>query len=113
MWRRALGAVIGAPRVYVGNALTRGGLVESMVPFLSYALGVAAVAVNLTLAIGAFTAVPVRGLRRVVPYVQRASAVLLLVTHHRGHDHSLLETLPVTIASPRSERNVRCLTRST
>jgi cytochrome c-type biogenesis protein len=65
--------------VVVGNALTRGDLLGSMVQFLSYALGMATVVVSLTLALGVFKAGLVQGLRRVVPYVQRASAVLLLI----------------------------------
>ncbi|MCZ7569027.1 MAG: hypothetical protein M5U01_10640 [Ardenticatenaceae bacterium] len=49
--------------VVVGNALTRGDLLGSMVQFLSYALGMATVVVSLTLALGVFKAGLVHWLR--------------------------------------------------
>lgn len=65
--------------VVVGSALTSGGFQTGLAQFVSYAMGMSVVLVSLTLALALLKHGLVAWLRRAVPYVQRAAAVLLLV----------------------------------
>lgn len=62
------------PTIAAESALTGDDLLTGFTRFMSYALGMATVVVALTVALGL-----VGALRRIIPYVQAASAVLLIV----------------------------------
>lgn len=64
--------------IAVGSALTGGSLVAGFVRFSSYAMGMATVMVVLTVMLGFFKMGFVGRLRKALPYVQRASAILLI-----------------------------------
>lgn len=64
--------------VVVGSAFTGQGFVTALVQFLVYGLGMGMVLISLTLSLAIFEGVLVGYLRRLVPYVERAGAVLLL-----------------------------------
>ncbi len=64
--------------VVVGGAFTRQSIGAALVQFLAYGLGMGVVLMALTLSLALFKGVLVRYLQRVVPYVERAGAVLLL-----------------------------------
>jgi cytochrome c biogenesis protein CcdA len=64
--------------VVVGSALAAGGAVPALLMFLAYGLGMGAVMIAVTLGAALFKGAVARALRRVVPYVERASAVLLI-----------------------------------
>jgi cytochrome c-type biogenesis protein len=64
--------------VIVGGTLALQGAGASSALFVSYALGMGAVLVALTLSAALFRGVLARYLRAVLPYVERASAVLLV-----------------------------------
>jgi cytochrome c biogenesis protein CcdA len=64
--------------VAVGSAFTRGGVGTGLVQFLSYGLGMGVVLLALTLSLALFQGVLVKQLQRLVPYVERAGAVLLV-----------------------------------
>ncbi|MFQ5851902.1 MAG: cytochrome c biogenesis CcdA family protein [Candidatus Binatia bacterium] len=66
--------------VVVGSALATGGFFSGLVQFLSYGMGMGLVLILLTLSIALFKeGIIVTGLCGVLPYVERAAAVLLLV----------------------------------
>lgn len=62
----------------VGGALTAGSLSRGFVPFLGYSSGMALVVVGLTLATALLKGALVQQMRRVLPYVNRLSGLLLL-----------------------------------
>lgn len=62
----------------VGSAFTSGGAVAGIAQFVTYGLGMGVVLMALTLSLAFFEGVLVSRLLRLVPYVERASAVLLL-----------------------------------
>jgi len=62
----------------VGGALSAGGLVQGLVPFIGYSGGMALVVVGLTLATALLKGALVQQMRRVLPYVNRLSGLLLL-----------------------------------
>ena len=64
--------------VVVGSTFTRRGIGAGLAQFLAYGLGMGAVLMALTLSLALLEGVLVGYLRRPVPYVERASAVLLL-----------------------------------
>jgi cytochrome c-type biogenesis protein len=63
----------------VGTSFASGGFLIGAGQFISFALGMAAVLVTLTLALASFKKGLVKWLRKVVPYVQLASAVFLVL----------------------------------
>jgi cytochrome c biogenesis protein CcdA len=65
--------------VVVVSAVAAGGIVSGLVQFLSYALGMGAVIVLLTLTIVAFKGAMIGVLQRGMVYVERAGGVLLIV----------------------------------
>jgi len=64
--------------VVVGSTFIRQGVGAGLVRFLAYGLGMGAVLMALTLSLALFEGVLVGYLRRLMPYVERAGAVLLL-----------------------------------
>jgi len=62
----------------VGSALASGGVIAGALQFVLYALGMGLVISVLTLSVAFLKHAVLRGLRRALPYVQPASAVLLL-----------------------------------
>lgn len=62
----------------VGGALAAGNLLGSIIPFLGYSSGMALVVVTLTLAVALLKGALVQQARRVLPYVQRLSGLLLI-----------------------------------
>lgn len=64
--------------VVVGSTFTRQGIAGGLAQFLAYGLGMGAVLMALTLSLALFEGVLVGYLWRLVPYVERAGAVLLL-----------------------------------
>jgi len=64
--------------VVVGSAFTRQGVAAGLTQFLAYGLGMGLVLMALTLSLALFEGVFVRHLRRLMPYVERAGALLLL-----------------------------------
>lgn len=64
--------------VVVGSSLASAGLVDSFVQFISYALGMGSVLIAVTLGAALFRGAVAGGLRRVVPYVHRTSALFLV-----------------------------------
>lgn len=75
----SLGCTLPVFLVAVGGALTGGGPVHGLVQFVSYSLGMATIIVSLTVALSLFKAGLVGLLRRAMPYVHSAAAVLLLL----------------------------------
>ncbi len=65
--------------VVVGSGISAGGFLAGTSQFLGYGLGMASVLVALTLAIAFFKQGLVARLRKAAPYVQLASAVLLML----------------------------------
>lgn len=63
----------------VGSSLAVSGFVAAVAQFVSYALGMGLVVLVLTLGIGLFKGAMVGGIRRALPYVERVSALLLIV----------------------------------
>jgi cytochrome c-type biogenesis protein len=64
--------------VVVGSTFTRQGIGGGLIQFLAYGLGMGIVLMALTLSLALFEGVLVGHLRRLVPYVERVSAILLL-----------------------------------
>ncbi len=64
--------------VAVGGAFTRQGVIAGVAQFVAYGLGMGVVLMALTLSLAFFEGVLVGHLRRLVPYVERVGAVLLL-----------------------------------
>ncbi|HEY66464.1 MAG TPA: cytochrome c biogenesis protein CcdA [Caldilineae bacterium] len=62
----------------VGSVFASGGIIAGLTQFLAYGLGMGAVIIALTLGLALFEEVLVDRLRRLIPYVERAGAVLLL-----------------------------------
>ncbi|KKK72834.1 hypothetical protein LCGC14_2899920, partial [marine sediment metagenome] len=62
----------------VGSTFTAGRVFQSVVQFFVYALGMGFILVALTISIAFFKGVLIKSLRRVVPYVERISAIILL-----------------------------------
>ena len=65
--------------IAAGSALISGSLGRGVVQLLSYGLGMASVVITLTLAIALVKAGVITALRRAMPYVQTAAAMLLVV----------------------------------
>ena len=64
--------------VAVGSVFTSQGIGTGLAQFLAYGLGMGVLLMALTLSLALFKGVLLRYLQRVVPYVERAGAVLLL-----------------------------------
>ncbi len=62
----------------IGSVFATGGILQALAQFLAYSLGMGAVIVLLTMSLAFFKGVMLKYLRKVVPYVERISAVLLL-----------------------------------
>ena len=63
----------------VGSGIAAGGVVLGAVRFLGYGLGMASVLVALTVALAFFKEGLLKWLRGALPYVQTASAILLIL----------------------------------
>lgn len=75
----SLGCTLPVFLVAVGGAMTSRGFGDGLVEFGSYALGMATVVISLTVALSFFKLGLVGMLRRALPYVQIAAALLLVV----------------------------------
>jgi cytochrome c-type biogenesis protein len=75
----SLSCTLPAFLAVVGSSLASGGVLAGAGRFLGFGLGMAAVLVTLTLALAFFKQGLIRWLRRSVPYVRLASAVLLVL----------------------------------
>ena len=75
----SLGCTLPAFLAVVGSGLAAGGVVPGAVRFLGYGLGMASVLVALTVALAFFKEGLVKWLRGALPYVQTASALLLIL----------------------------------
>jgi cytochrome c-type biogenesis protein len=75
----SLSCTLPAFLAVVGSSLASGGVLAGAGRFLGFGLGMAAVLVTLTLALAFFKQGLIRWLRRAVPYVRLASAVLLVL----------------------------------
>jgi cytochrome c-type biogenesis protein len=75
----SLSCTLPAFLAVVGSSLASGGVLAGAGRFFGFALGMAAVLVTLTLALAFFKQGLIKWLRRAVPYVQLASAVLLVL----------------------------------
>jgi cytochrome c-type biogenesis protein len=75
----SLSCTLPAFLAVVGNSLASSGVLAGAGRFFGFALGMAAVLVTLTLALAFFQHGLVRWLRKAVPYVRLASAVLLVL----------------------------------
>jgi cytochrome c-type biogenesis protein len=75
----SLSCTLPAFLAVVGSSLASGGVLAGAGRFLGFGLGMAAVLVTLTLALAFFKQGLVRWLRRAVPYMRLASAVLLVL----------------------------------
>ncbi len=75
----SLGCTLPAFLAVIGTGIASGGGVAGAVRFLGYGLGMASVLVALTVALAFFKEGLVRWLRGALPYVQRASALLLIL----------------------------------
>lgn len=65
--------------VVVGSSIMAGGILAGFYQFISYALGMGLVLIILTLGMALFKSTVVRSFRVVLPYVERVSAVLILL----------------------------------
>jgi cytochrome c-type biogenesis protein len=75
----SLGCTLPLFLVHVVRNLQREGVVSGVVSYGAYALGMGLVVVTLTIAVALAQQGFVRGMRKVLPYVNRASAVLLIL----------------------------------
>ncbi len=75
----SLSCTLPAFLAVVGSSLASDGILAGAARFLGFGLGMAAVLMTLTLALAFFKQGLVRWLRRAVPYVRLASAVLLVL----------------------------------
>jgi cytochrome c-type biogenesis protein len=75
----SLSCTLPAFLAVVGSSLASGGILSGVGRFFGFGLGMAAVLVTLTLALAFFKQGLVKWLRKAVPYVQLASAVLLVL----------------------------------
>ena len=75
----SLSCTLPAFLAVVGSSLASGGVMAGAGRFFGFSLGMAAVLVTLTLALAFFKQGLVRWLRRAVPYVRLASAILLVL----------------------------------
>jgi cytochrome c-type biogenesis protein len=75
----SLGCTLPTFLAVVGSAIAAGGVAEGAWRFVVYGLGMASVLVTLTVALALFKANFLTRVRKAVPYVQRASAVLLVL----------------------------------
>ena len=75
----SLSCTLPAFLAVVGSSLASGGVLAGAGRFFGFGLGMAAVLVSLTLALAFFKQGLVRWLRRAVPYVRLASAILLVL----------------------------------
>lgn len=64
--------------VVVGSAIAAGGAAPALLMFFAYGLGMGVVLVAVTLGAALFKGAVARGLKRLVPYVERLSAVFLI-----------------------------------
>ena len=62
----------------IGGVFITGGLFQAIAQFFAYSLGMGAVLIALTISLAFFKGVLIKHLRRLVPYVERVSAVILL-----------------------------------
>ena len=74
----SLGCTLPIFFVVVGGALATSGLGAAVVLFISYGLGMGVVLTAVAIATALSKGVLVRGLRRVVPYIERVGALLLV-----------------------------------
>jgi cytochrome c-type biogenesis protein len=74
-----LGCTLPAFLAVVGSGIAAGGVVPGGGRFVGYGLGMASVLVSLTLALAFFKEGLIKRLRGALPYVQTASAVLLIL----------------------------------
>ena len=75
----SLGCTLPAFLAVVGSGIAAGGVVPGAVRFLGYGLGMASVLVALTVALAFFKEGLVKWRRGTLPYVQTASALLLML----------------------------------
>jgi cytochrome c-type biogenesis protein len=75
----SLGCTLPVFLVVVGSAVASAGWLAGTLQFVSYGLGLGAIVVTLTIALALFKQGVATTLRRVVPHVQQAAAVLLLL----------------------------------
>ena len=75
----SLGCTLPAFLAVVGSGLAAGGVVPGAVRFVGYGLGMATVLVALTVALAFFKEGLLKWLRGALPYVQSASALLLIL----------------------------------
>jgi cytochrome c biogenesis protein CcdA len=75
----SLGCTLPAFLAVVGSGIAAGGVVAGTVRFLGYGLGMASVLVTLTVALAFFKEGLLKWLRGALPYVQTASALLLIL----------------------------------
>ena len=75
----SLGCTLPAFLAVVGSGFAAGGVVAGAARFLGYGLGMASVVVVLTVALAFFKEGLLKWLRGALPYVQTASALLLIV----------------------------------
>jgi len=75
----SLGCTLPAFLAVVGSGIAAGGVVPGAGRFVGYGLGMASVLVSLTLALAFFKEGLIKRLRGALPYVQTASAVLLIL----------------------------------
>ena len=75
----SLGCTLPAFLAVVGSGFAAGGVVAGAVRFLGYGLGMASVLVALTVALAFFKKGLLKWLRGALPYVQMASAILLIL----------------------------------
>ena len=75
----SLGCTLPAFLAVVGSGIAAGGVVSGAGRFVGYGLGMASVLVSLTLALAFFKEGLIKRLRGALPYVQTASAVLLIL----------------------------------
>lgn len=75
----SLGCTLPAFLAVVGSGISAGRVLSGAGRFVGYGMGMASVLVTLTLALALFKQGMVKRLRKAVPYVQRASAILLIL----------------------------------
>jgi cytochrome c-type biogenesis protein len=64
--------------VVVGGSLASQGLADSLIQFLSYALGMGSILVAVTIGSALFQGSVVRWLRKAIPYIHKANATFLV-----------------------------------
>lgn len=93
----SLGCTLSIFLAQVGTSFTAGRVVDGVLLYIGFAVGMGLVVISLSIAVSLAQQSFVRGMQRTQPYIQRASAVLLLlagsyVTYYGWYERAVRNT---------------------